>query len=228
MKGLRSLFMVLLLANFSLAFSQAQVRPPFLQDDLPHPRIHLGMLFGAASERVRIQGAETQLETFRLGETRFFQANNGILLGIEIEYRVRHHWGFRTQPAMSLTDGTFFLTDPNGTAGRIKVERSSFSVPLHFKYALQEHDYGLYGMGGLRWQYETGRIFPARPFALERSNVTADLGVGYSIKMNRGSLSFEMVWAHGLIDQFPTSTSFRTGLPDQVYLDRLLIALVLR
>jgi|GEM_PF-6127926 len=227
MKVIYFFFSILLLVNGCTGFAQA---PGTASSSklVPHPRIHLGMLFGAASEKVRIQGAETQLEGFRLSETNFFQANNGILLGIEIEYRVRSHWGIRTQPAMSLTDATFFLTDPNGTAGRIKVERSSFSVPIHFKYTLEDHDYGFYGCAGMRWLHETGRIFPARPFVLKRGNVTADLGMGYAIDMNRGSLSLEMVWARGLVDQFPASMSFKTGLPDRVNLDRLLIALVLR
>lgn len=190
--------------------------------------IRLGMLIGVTSERIRMQGAETDVEGFRLQETGFFQTDLGVILGLEIELLLGDKFGVRLQPTISLLEVTYYLIDPIGTTSPFNVGRSSLAAPLHMRFFPWGREKGLYGFMGGRWRIETGRTIASQPFDLEKSNWAADAGLGYTINMARGSMALEATYSQGLKDQFPNSVSLGSGLPDRIYHDRLLFAIVFR
>lgn len=190
--------------------------------------IRLGMLIGLTSERVRMQGVETDVEGFRLQETGFFQTDLGIVLGLEVELLLGNNFGVRFQPTISLLEVTYYLIDPIGTRSPFNVGRSSLAAPVHARYFPWGREKGLYGFIGGRWRIETGRTIASQPFDLEKTNWAADAGFGYTINMARGSMALEATYSQGLKDQFPMSVSLGSGLPDRIYHDRLLFTIVFR
>ena len=230
MKRIAILWFLTLAFGVSQTFAQDSLKTEPYKDIFGGPVIswRMGMLLGGTTERVRMSGIESNIDGLRLGETSFFQTDFGIIFGLEFSVLVGSKLGARFQPTFSLMEATYFLVDPAGTQNPFRIPRSSVELPLQIQYGPFGCDHGIYGIAGGRWRLEAANRVRALPFDLSRSNWCADLGLGFALKTQRGSVALEVTYSHGLKDQFPTSRNVPAGEENGVFHDRMLFALVFR
>lgn len=212
---------------FVSLFTQAQdLAPKFAVSKSKFIDFRYGFLVGYATDWLAVSQATLSGTEPYLNPTDPFSSNAGNT-GIDLQFWIGDKFGARLQPLLSFSTQKHTLITNQGMEISAIIDRVFVEVPVQALMRLKPTGATPYVFAGPRLRYDIHGNQSTVFFPLGRTNVAADLGVGYTFNLKKIRISPELTFSGGLKNQVLHEVIYPPQSETRAYLHRAMFSVVI-
>lgn len=131
------------------------------------------------------------------------KSKNGVLLiiGQEVKFKLNNVISYRQRILLNFESSTLEFENKKNEIQQLKLRNILIAAPVHFMFQSNYKKYRPFLIAGSTIKYNLGQEktvvdkFQIKPF-----DITADMGIGMEVKLNKFTIAPEINFSHGLLN----------------------------